>query len=109
MQIKIINNLLHNVMPLMSSILASYGYYRFDSNGLACHIILHRFCFTDHINAGQGLTLKILRPTQQCGGELEELKPVDQNLQYDFNYQQFTYLPEEITVLPVSMCVCIYM
>ena len=54
------------------------------------------------------MTLKILRPTQQCGGELEELKPVDQNLQYDFNYQQFTYLPEEITVYRVSACVCVY-
>jgi hypothetical protein len=50
---------------------------------------------------GQGLTLKILRRTQECGNELQELKPVDQNLQYDFNYQQFTYLPEEITVMPV--------
>ena len=54
------------------------------------------------------MTLKILRPTQQCGGGLEELKPVDQNLQYDFNYQQFTYLPEEITVYPVSVYECVY-
>ena len=51
--------------------------------------------------------MRILRPTQQCGG-LEELKPVDQNLQYDFNYQQFTYLPEEITVYPVSVCVYVH-
>ena len=45
--------------------------------------------------------LKILRRTQECGGGLQELKPIDQNLQYDFNYQQFTYLPQEIKVLPV--------
>jgi hypothetical protein len=30
------------------------------------------------------------------------MRPVDQNLQYDFNFQQFTVLPNEITVLPVS-------
>ena len=53
------------------------------------------------LSVGRGLTLKILRRTQECGGGLQELKPVDQNLQYDFNYQQFTYLPEENKVLPV--------
>lgn len=60
--------------------------------------------------SGRGLTLKILRRTEQCGG-LEELKPVDQNLQYDFNYQQFTYLTQEVTVYPVNLlnyyrCAC---
>jgi len=30
------------------------------------------------------------------------MAPVDVNLQYDFDYQQFTYLPNEVTVLPVS-------
>ena len=67
--------------------------------------ICNNFCST--LWLGRGVTLKILRPTQQCGGGLEELKPVDQNLQYDFNYQQFIYLPEEITVLPVSACECV--
>ena len=56
--------------------------------------------------SGRGLTLKILRRTTQCDDGLEELKPVDQNLQYDFNYQQFTYLPEEVTVYPVSGYEC---
>ena len=53
-------------------------------------------------NSGRGLTFKLLRRTEQCDG-LEEMKPIDQNLQYDFNYQQFTYLPEEVTVYPVSI------
>jgi len=34
----------------------------------------------------------------------EELRPIDENLQYDFNYQQITHL-EETTVLPVSCAV----
>ena len=33
---------------------------------------------------------------------LEALAPVDIDLQYDFNYQHFTFLPNEVTVLPVS-------
>ena len=63
----------------------------------------YNFCFNyTNLLLGRGLTLKILRRTAQCDNGLEELKPVDQNLQYDFNYQQFTFLPEEITVFPVS-------
>ena len=58
-------------------------------------------CFDLHLCTGRGLTLRLIRNTTQCGG-LEELKPVDQNLQYDFNFQQFTILPNEVTVLPVS-------
>lgn len=52
--------------------------------------------------AGRGLTLKVIRNTQTCDG-LEELKPIDQNLQYDFNFQQFTVLPNEVKVYPVSL------
>lgn len=52
---------------------------------------------------GRSVTLRLIRSTQRCGGK-EELKPVDQNLQYDFNFQQFTVLPEEITVYPVISC-----
>ena len=54
------------------------------------------------INSGRRLTLKLIRDTEQCAG-LEELKPVDQNLQYDFDYQQFTVFPNEVTVYPVSL------
>ena len=35
-------------------------------------------------------------------GVLEELQPIDINLQYDFNYQQATILPAEVTVMPVG-------
>ena len=32
----------------------------------------------------------------------EELPPIDFNPNYDFNFQQFTYLPKEVIVLRVS-------
>lgn len=52
-------------------------------------------------NLGRGVSLRLIRNTEECGG-LEEMRPIDQNLQYDFNFQQFTVLPNEVTVLPVS-------
>jgi hypothetical protein len=45
--------------------------------------------------------LQHFRKTTGCNG-LEELKPVDSNPSYDFNYQQTNFLPKEVTVLPVS-------
>ena len=47
------------------------------------------------------MTLRLIRNTEECDG-LEEMRPIDQNLQYDFNFQQFTVLPNEITVRRVS-------
>ena len=49
---------------------------------------------------GRGLTLRLIRDSPECDG-LEQLKPIDQNLQYDFNFQQFVVLPKEVTVYPV--------
>ena len=54
-----------------------------------------------YVFAGSGLTLQLIRRNQQCN-VLEALAPVDINLQYDFNFQQFTFLPREVQVLPVS-------
>ena len=34
-------------------------------------------------------------------GVLEKLEPIVFNPSYDFNYQQFMYLPREVTILPV--------
>lgn len=51
---------------------------------------------------GRGLTIEHYRPNTQCN-VLEELEPVDQNLNYDFNFQQFTHLTNEELVLPVSI------
>lgn len=51
---------------------------------------------------GTGLTLHHIRTNQQCNLE-EELEPVEQNLQYDFNYQQYNFLPKIINVQPVRM------
>jgi len=45
--------------------------------------------------------LQLIRRNQQCNVS-EALAPVDINLQYDFNYQQFTFLPREVQLLPVS-------
>ena len=39
-----------------------------------------------------------------CGG-LQELPPVDQNMQYDFNFQQTNLLTRPVNVLPVSLAV----
>ena len=53
------------------------------------------------VHIGNGLTLQLIRRNEQCNVS-EALDPVDINLQYDFNYQQFTFLPKEVRVLPVS-------
>jgi len=50
---------------------------------------------------GHGLTLQHYRQNPECG-VLEELEPVEQNLQYDFNYQQTVHLSREVALLPVS-------
>ena len=50
---------------------------------------------------GGGVTLQLIRRNQQCNVS-EALVPVDINLQYDFNFQQFTFLPNEVQLLPVS-------
>ena len=44
-----------------------------------------------------------LRRTEQCrdGKQIEELKPIDKNLQYDFNFQQTIHI-DEVIVKPVS-------
>ena len=52
---------------------------------------------------GRSLTLQLIRRNQQCNVS-EELAPIDINLQYDPDFQEFTRLPNEVTVLPVSMC-----
>ena len=54
-----------------------------------------------YVFVGNGVTLQLIRRNQQCNVS-EALAPVDINLQYDFNYQQFTLLPNEVQVLPVS-------
>ena len=51
---------------------------------------------------GVGVTLHHYRTNSECG-RLEELPPIEQNLQYDFNYQQYTTLPESVQILPVSV------
>ncbi len=50
-----------------------------------------------------GLTVHHIRRNETCGDNgWEELEPIDQNLQYDFNFQQTVHLPELINVKPVS-------
>ena len=52
------------------------------------------------LNTGHGLVVKHFRETE-CG-QREELKPIDENRRYDFDYQQFTILPQTKTVFPVG-------
>ena len=49
-----------------------------------------------------------MRWNNTCG-TYQELPPIDQNLQYDFNFQQFVMLPYNVTVFPVSMGLYIIM
>ena len=51
---------------------------------------------------GHGVELQHFRRNDYCTG-IRELKPVDSNPAYDFNYQQTTFLAREITVLPVNI------
>ena len=51
---------------------------------------------------GRAVTLRHLRMNSSCGG-LQELPPVDQNLQYDFNFQQTNLLTSPVNVMPVSL------
>ena len=53
---------------------------------------------------GVGLTVHHLRRNQSCSqNDYEELIPIDQNLQYDFNYQQANHLPALVNIQPVSL------
>jgi len=48
------------------------------------------------------MILQHYRFNTDCG-VWEELEPIAQNLNYDFNYQQYVFLPEEHILLPVSV------
>ncbi len=62
----------------------------------------------DNIIAGVGLTVHHIRRSETCGDNgWEELEPIHQNLQYDFNFQQTVHLPEIINVKPVSLQLCL--
>ena len=56
---------------------------------------------------GHGLIVQHLRQNQECG-RLEELKPIDENRRYDFNFQQITTLQETVQILPVSLGINVY-
>ncbi len=47
------------------------------------------------------MLLSTIAITLECN-VLEELEPIDFNLNYDFNFQQFTQLQKPHLVLPVS-------
>ena len=67
----------------------------------AAKIILFYLILCCYMHAGTGITLRHMRWNNTCGA-YQELPPIDQNLQYDFNLQQFNILPYSVTVLPVS-------
>lgn len=50
---------------------------------------------------GSALTVQHLRYNSDCDG-YEELAPIDENLMYDFDFQQITHLRNEVIVKPVS-------
>ncbi|CAI8042477.1 DBH-like monooxygenase protein 1 homolog [Geodia barretti] len=61
---------------------------------------IHAFAnfFHTHL-VGHGLTLQHIRYNSECD-VYEELEPIDNNLQYDFNFQQINHLRQEVTVKP---------
>ena len=62
---------------------------------------------------GKSLKLHHYRRTDKCGG-VEELKPIDQNLNYNVEYQVnrliMNFLPFQSWVVPKQLCVrvCVY-
>ena len=69
-------------------------------------IRLHTSSFTiydkfEQLHLGRSIILEHYRMNAECG-EMEQLEPIDINLQYDTNFQQTTLFPREVTVLPVS-------
>uniref|UniRef100_A0A1X7UIG5 DOMON domain-containing protein n=1 Tax=Amphimedon queenslandica TaxID=400682 RepID=A0A1X7UIG5_AMPQE len=65
---------------------------------------MHIFASMLHTHlAGSGIKLAHLS-TAECTSEgktaYQELQPIENNPHYDFNFQQATHLPQEITVLP---------
>ena len=57
---------------------------------------------TGLVQIGTGLELSLLRQNDSLGDNcFEELKVIDRNLNYDFDYQQFVHLPREVIVMPV--------
>ena len=72
----------------------------FYNSEIGCYTINHFV-----ILIGHGLKVQHFRMNSECG-VLEELPPIDVNLQYDFDYQQTVHLPAERTVLPVRYYTC---
>ena len=56
--------------------------------------------FTSALSTGRALELQHLCWNTNCE-VWEELPPIAFNPNYDFDYQQFLYLPREVTILPV--------
>ena len=52
--------------------------------------------------SGHGLSLQHIRYNSDCA-VYEELETIDENLKYDFDYQQFTHLRHEVLVKQVSL------
>ena len=63
--------------------------------------MMHDLQLLPHSPLGRAISLQLIRRNQQCNVS-EAMAPVDINLQYDFDFQQFTFLPNEVRVLPVS-------
>ncbi|KAL5460037.1 hypothetical protein EMCRGX_G033450 [Ephydatia muelleri] len=58
---------------------------------------------------GRAVTLRHLRMNSSCSG-LQELPPVDKNIQYDFNFQQTNLLTSPVNVMPgdILQVACTY-
>ncbi len=66
------------------------------------HTLLPTLHISYALCVGVAVILRHLRPDSSCGNGFRELNPIDQNLQYDFNFQQANYLTQAVNVLPVN-------
>ena len=81
-----------------------YNYLHWDATSVSGYVLIlmmHDLQLLPHSTLGRAISLQLIRRNQQCNVS-EAMAPVDINLQYDFDYQQFTFLPNEVRVLPVS-------
>ena len=77
--------ILHDLLNFAQRFFPEEG-IRIFANGLHTHLL--------------GVSIKVyhLRVSYQCrpGGGIAELKPIDMNLQYDFNFQEIVHIDEVI-------------
>ena len=83
------------------------GGVKIFANFLHTHLIGNDHCnelyhpLPAHFTLGRKVVLQHFRQSQDCNG-YRELKPIEDNPSYNFDFQQTNFLTKEIEVLPVG-------